>query len=154
MIQKTPHFSIQICKDIIDSVANYPLHKMFATGIFCTYTHVLNEGKAFVAVFALVILDALVGVFRAIKKNEFTWSQGFKRSGQKFFVYIVMLLSSGILDIQFPGEYAMTTMKTFLMVTETISIMENIGELGWPVPLKLLEFLKMHSNKKNPKKKD
>ena len=69
-------------------------------------------------------------------------------------VYIVMLGTAGVLDHEFPGNYATTTMKTFLMVTEAISIMENIGELGWPVPLKLLEFLKVHSDKKEPKKKD
>ena len=65
-----------------------------------------------------------------------------------------MLLASGVLDTQFPGEYAMTTMKSFLMMTESISILENIGAMGWPVPLKLLEFLKMHSDKKTKKKKD
>lgn len=147
MIQKTSHLSFEICKDVLSSVASLPFHKMIVTGILCTYTHVLNDGKAFIAVFALVILDAVVGVARAIKENKFKWSQGFKRSCQKFFVYVIMLLASGVLDIQFPGEYATTTMKSFLMVTESISIMENIGNMGWPVPLKLMQFLKMHHGK-------
>jgi len=143
MIQKTAHFSLEVCKDVINNVGQFPLHKLLATGVFCTYTHILHEGKAFVPVFALVILDAIVGVMKAKKNGTFKGSQGFKRSAQKFLVYVVMLLASGILDMEFPGQYASGTMKTFLMVTEAVSIMENISALGWPVPLKLLKMLKM-----------
>lgn len=152
MMQKTSHLSADVCKAVFNSVVDFPLHKMFVTGILCTYTHILHEGKAFVAVFALVILDAAVGVMKAVKKKEFKWSEGFKRSLQKFFVYVIMLLAAGVLDTNFPGEYATTTMKTFLLVTESISIMENISALGWPVPLQLLKFLKMHRG--NIEKKD
>ena len=143
MIQNTAHFSMQVCKDVIHNVGQFPLHKIFATGVLCTYTHVLESGKAFVPVFALVILDAVVGVMKARKQGNFRGSAGFKRSAQKFLVYVVMLLAAGILDMEFPGQYASNTMKTFLMVTEAISIMENISALGWPVPLKILQMLKM-----------
>jgi len=64
-----------------------------------------------------------------------------------------MIGTTGVIDKEFPGNYATTTMKAFLMMTEAISIMENIGELGWPVPIKLLELFKMQRGKqKEPEK--
>jgi len=151
-MEKTAHFSLEVCKEVMYNVSQFPLHKIFMTGILCTYTHVLHDGKAFVPVFALVLLDAVVGVTKAIRNGDFSWSAGFKRSGQKFMVYVVMLLASGILDTEFPGQYASNTMKTFLMVTEAISIMENISALGWPVPLKILQLLKMQKGDAKPQK--
>lgn len=152
MIQKTAHFSYEVCKDVINNVGQFPFHKIFATGVFCTYTHVLQSGKSFVPVFALVILDAVTGVMKSRKAGTFKGSQGFKRSGQKFLVYVIMLLAAGILDMEFPGQYASNTMKTFLMVTESISIMENISALGWPVPSKILHLLKLERGDAKPKK--
>jgi toxin secretion/phage lysis holin len=123
-------------------------------GFFCTYSHALGGGEVLYPVFALVFIDAFVGVMKAVKLKTFKWSQGFKRSIQKTGVYVAMILLAGILDLEFPGHYASTTMKTFLMVTEAISILENINSLGWPVPLKLLEYLKTHRKNSSEKKKN
>lgn len=144
MLEKTPHLSLEVCKNVIHSVGEFPLQKTIIATFLCTYSHVMGDGKIFIPVFLLVFMDAVVGVMKALKNKTFSWSQGFKRSGQKFTVYVIMLLASGILDVEFPGNYATTTMKTFLMVTEAISILENIGDMGWPVPIKLLDFLKLH----------
>ena len=147
------HFKLETCREIIFNIGDHTFLKGASAMFFCTYAYIFGNGMVLVPVFILVIFDSITGFMKAAKNRELS-SSGWSRVAMKFFVYIVMLGTAGVLDHEFPGNYATTTMKTFLMVTEAISIMENIGELGWPVPLKLLEFLKVHSDKKEPKKKD
>jgi toxin secretion/phage lysis holin len=147
------HFKLETCREIIFSIGDHTFPKSVSALFFCTYAYIFGNGYVFVPVFILVVFDSITGVMKACKNKELS-SSGWSRVAMKFFVYIMMLGTAGVLDREFPGQYATTTMKTFLMVTEAISIMENISALGWPVPLKLLEFLNMHSEKKREKKKD
>ena len=143
--------SVEVCREVIHSVGQFPVQKTILATFFCTYSHAMGGGEVFIPVFMLVLFDAITGVMKSVRNGTFSWSQGFKRSAQKFTVYVIMILASGVLDVEFPGNYAITTMKTFLMVTEAISILENIGQMGWPVPLKLLEMLKLQRTALNKK---
>lgn len=147
----TPHFTLEVCKEVLHNVFQQPLQKTLFAGIVCTASYIFNGGEAFLPVFSLVLLDAVTGIMKAIHKDDFKGSRAVYRSAQKFFVYLILISTSRILDTEFPGDYATNTMKTFLMVTEAVSIMENIHAMGWPVPMKLVQYLKLQSD---PKKKD
>ena len=147
------HFNLQQCKDIIVQVGNDGFLKLLVAYFMCFYAYAFGDGTVLIPVFLLVIFDGILGVIKAIKNKEVS-SRGFIRGALKFLVYLILMGMSGILDREFPGQYATTTMKSFLMITEAISIMENVAALGWPVPLKLLEFLRMHHDKRVFKKKD
>ena len=146
------HLTLDTCKEILGSVTNHSLQKIFAALGSCSWAYLFGDGKILIPVFALVFLDAIVGVWRAKKEKRYKGSKGFSRTCAKFFIYLIMIGTAHVLDREFPGNYASTSMKTFLMVTEAISILENIGALGWPVPLKLLKYLKMFSDDKKKKK--
>ena len=140
--------TLETCREIIVSTSQYPLQKVIVALGSCSWAYLFGNGKVLIPVFALVMLDAIVGVWRAKKEKRFRGSRGFSRSCAKFFIYLIMIGTASILDKEFPGNYASLTMKSFLMVTEAISILENIGALGWPVPLKLLKFLNMFKDDK------
>lgn len=146
------HFNLQQCRNIITQVGDNSILKLLTAYSMCIYAYVFGDGSVLIPVFFLVILDGVTGVMVAMKNKSLS-SRGFIRGALKFLVYLILIATTGILDREFPGQYATTTMKSFLMVTEAISIMENVGALGWPVPLKLLEFLKLHGSKQKEKKK-
>lgn len=137
------HFNLETVKNIIYNVGEHTMVKTITAGLLCAYSYMFSDGKILIPVFLLVIIDSITGVMKACKAKELS-SKGFIRVAMKFFVYLMLIATAGILDREFPGNYATTSMKSFLMVTEAISIMENIGALGWPVPLKLLEYLKVY----------
>lgn len=144
-------FHINQCKHIFEHIVEHAYLKAAFALAVCSYAYLFNDGKVLIPVFSLVIIDALTGVMRACKQKQLS-SRGYLRSLIKFIVYLCMIAVGGIFDKEFPGEYATATIKSFLMVTEAISIMENISQMGWPVPTKFLEFLKVFSEKdKNDK---
>lgn len=147
------HFNFQQCRTIIAQVGDNSFLKLLTAYLTCGYAYAFGDGTVLIPVFFLVILDGILGVSVAIKNKEVS-SRGFIRGALKFLVYLILIATAGILDREFPGQYATTVMKTFLMITEAISIMENVNALGWPVPLKLMEFLKMHQEKQKEQKKD
>lgn len=144
------HFNLQTCKEILYNVSDYTVAKTFTALLFCTYAYIFKTGDVLIPVFLLVIIDSITGIMFACRQKELS-SKGFSRVAMKFFVYLLLMATAGILDQEFPGQYATTSMKSFLMMTEAISIMENIGKLGWPVPLKILQFLKMQSDAQRKK---
>ena len=56
-------------------------------------------------------------------------------------------VATEVFGFSVPLKSALLTMNLFLVSTEAVSILENISALGWPVPLKLLKFLRMQSGK-------
>ena len=147
------HFNLNTCKNILLNVGDHGFLKAITATLFCAYSYLFNDGSVLIPVFTLVIFDSITGVMKACKAKELS-SQGFVRVAMKFTAYLIMIATAGVLDREFPGQYATTSMKSFLMVTEAISIMENIGALGWPVPLKLLEYLKVHHDASSNKLKN
>ena len=142
-----------VCKAILVSVKSNLWLKAMLSTMACAWLYIFPDTSVMIPVFSLVILDSIVGVMRAVKDGEFVSSRGFIRSATKVTVYLVMLGAGGIIDREFPGEYASTVIKSFLMITEAISIMENIKGLGWPVPTSVFKILNMMADKSTKKKK-
>ena len=94
-------------------------------------------------VFVLVVIDLITGVSVAIKKKTPS-SRGFFRSATKLMVYFIMLLTARMVDAHLPVPFASVIMDSFLVVTEGISILENIYLLGFSVPTVLVKKLKVY----------
>jgi len=98
--------------------------------------------QALLTVFLLIVLDTLTGVIKAAKAKKLG-SREFFRVAIKLVIYSILMACASLVDKALPLVIAMPIMYTFLAVTEGISILENIGESGFPVPNQILNKLKV-----------
>jgi len=107
--------------------------------------------QALLTVFLLIILDTITGVIKAAKARNLG-SREFFRVAIKLVIYSILMTCANLVDKALPLVIAMPIMYTFLAVTEGISILENIGESGFPVPTQILNKLKVMQKEIQKKK--
>ena len=54
----------------------------------------------------------------------------------------MLIVTGALVDKVSPTGFALALMAAFLAMTEAISIMENVAQLGFPVPEKLINVLR------------
>ena len=97
--------------------------------------------------FILMIIDIITGIGKAVK-NKNLWSRksllGFAR---KIFVFLIITVAN-LLDLfmNLNGALVLATV-TFYILNEVLSITENAGQLGVPLPDKLLEVISVVNKK-------
>ena len=94
------------------------------------------------ALIAFVVIDYITGVMCAVVNKQLSSEVGFRGIFKK--VLIFMLVSVGnIIDQQLigGGSVLRTAVIFFYLSNEGISIIENAGNLGLPVPHKLKDIL-------------
>ena len=102
------------------------------------------------ALLAFIILDYVTGVTVACINKNLSSEVGFKGIAKK--VIILLLVAVGnIVDIYILGDGAVcrSTVIGFYLANEGISILENAGNLGIPLPKKLVSVLKQLKNDNN-----
>lgn len=94
------------------------------------------------ALLILVVIDFITGLSSAKVKGDVITSRKASRSAVKLVVYILLVTSAHLAETIMPGDsFFETIVISFLALTEFISILENIGRMGYAVPLKLLNKL-------------
>lgn len=94
------------------------------------------------ALIAFMALDYITGVIVAIVRKELNSEVGFKGIAKK--VLILVLVAVGhIIDVHVLGGGAVcrSAVIGFYLANEGISILENAGNLGIPLPKKLMAVL-------------
>ena len=97
--------------------------------------------------FILMIIDIITGISKAVK-NKNLWSRksllGFAR---KIFIFLIITVAN-LLDLfmNLNGALVLATV-TFYILNEVLSITENVGQLGVPLPDKLLEVISVVNKK-------
>ena len=102
------------------------------------------------ALLAFIILDYVTGLAVACINKNLSSEVGFKGIAKK--VVILLLVAVGnILDIYIlgGGVVCRSTVIGFYLANEGISILENAGKLGIPLPKKLISVLKQLKNDNN-----
>ena len=100
------------------------------------------------ALIAFMAIDYISGVIVAVVRHELSSEVGFKGIAKK--VLILALVAVGhILDVHVLGGGAVcrSAVIGFYLANEGISILENAGELGLPLPKKLIAVLKQLKDK-------
>ncbi|MCM1328643.1 MAG: phage holin family protein [Ruminococcus sp.] len=94
------------------------------------------------ALIALIILDYLSGVIAAVTEKKLSSEVGARGIAKKVFMLLIVAVAN-IVDINVIGEghVLKTVTVIFYIANECISLIENAGRLGVPVPNKLLEVL-------------
>ena len=106
-----------------------------------------------VALVVFVVADYLTGVMCAISEKKLSSEVGFRGICRKVQIFILVGIAN-ILDVQVigTGSVLRTAIIFFYISNEGISLLENAGRLGLPIPEKLklvLEQLHNESEKED-----
>lgn len=94
------------------------------------------------ALVVFMVADYITGVMCAVSDKKLSSSVGFKGICRK--VLILMLVGiANLLDVEVIGTGAVlrTAVIFFYLSNEGVSLLENAGHLGLPIPVKLKEIL-------------
>ena len=101
-----------------------------------------------VALIALIILDYISGVIAAAVEKRLSSEVGAKGIAKKIFMLLIVALAN-IVDINVIGDghVLKTVTVVFYICNECMSLIENAGRIGVPVPKKLLDVLEQLRDK-------
>ena len=101
-----------------------------------------------IALVALIILDYISGVIAAAVEKRLSSEVGAKGIAKKIFMLLIVALAN-IVDINVIGDghVLKTVTVVFYICNECISLIENAGRIGVPVPKKLLDVLEQLRDK-------
>lgn len=94
------------------------------------------------ALLAFVMIDYITGVMCAIADKKLSSSVGFKGICRKVLIFLLVGIAN-ILDVQVigTGSVLRTAVIFFYISNEGVSLLENAGHLGLPIPVKIKAVL-------------
>ena len=103
-----------------------------------------------IALVVLIVMDYISGVMAAAVEKRLSSEVGAKGIAKKVFMLLIVAVAN-IVDINVIGEGNVLRAVTvvFYIANECISLIENAGRLGVPVPKKLLDVLAQLRDKDN-----
>ncbi len=96
-----------------------------------------------IALIVLIVLDYISGVIAAIAEKRLSSEVGAKGIAKKVFMLLIVAVAN-IVDVEVLGgdEHVLKSVVViFYIANECISLMENAGKFGVPVPDKLMKVL-------------
>lgn len=106
------------------------------------------------ALLAFIVIDYITGVMCAIIDKKLSSEVGFKGIFKKVLVFLLVGIAN-ILDVQIIGTGCVlrTAIIFFYISNEGVSLLENAGHLGLPVPQKIKTVLEqLHSRSESEDK--
>lgn len=102
----------------------------------------IENSKILLALLILVIIDFITGIYSAYKAGEHIESRKAIKSAVKISMYGMMIAASHLTAFAIPfNAYIEEAVMAFLALTELISVIENVGKMGYAIPKKLLNKL-------------
>ena len=105
------------------------------------------------ALIAFVVIDYITGVMCAIIDRKLSSAVGFKGIFRKVLIFLLVGIAN-IIDVQVIGTGAVlrTAVIFFYISNEGVSLLENAGHLGLPIPDKIKTVLEqLHDRAENGK---
>lgn len=95
-----------------------------------------------IALLLFVITDYITGVMCAIADKKLSSAVGFKGICRKVIIFLLVGIAN-ILDMQVigTGSVLRTAVIFFYISNEGVSLLENAGHLGLPIPVKIKSVL-------------
>lgn len=136
-IQYTAGLFVKICQDVVIKCVGAWL--LVVSNFFVD--DVLT--KALAALFFLIIFDSITGVLAAKRTGDKIRSAKLVRTPIKIAIYFMLITAARIAEYSIPDQiaYLDEVVLAFLTLTELVSVMENIGKMGYAIPKKLLANL-------------
>lgn len=94
------------------------------------------------ALLAFVVIDYITGVMCAVSDKKLSSAVGFKGICRKVLIFLLVGIAN-ILDVQVigTGSVLRTAVIFFYISNEGVSLLENAGHLGLPIPVKIKAVL-------------
>lgn len=108
------------------------------------------------ALIAFVVVDYITGVMCAVGDKKLSSEVGFKGICRKVLIFLLVGISN-ILDVQVigTGSILRTAVIFFYISNEGVSLLENAGHLGLPIPEKMYAVLaQLHDRAEDADKED
>ena len=105
------------------------------------------------ALIAFVTIDYITGVMCAVIDRKLSSAVGFKGIFRKVLIFLLVGIAN-IIDVQVVGTGAVlrTAVIFFYIPNEGVSLLENAGHLGLPIPEKIKTVLEqLHDRAENGK---
>lgn len=114
-----------------------------ASGIICGYfTWLFGGGDALIwALLALIVIDYITGVLKAIYKKMLSSEIGRKGIVKKIMILVVVAAANIVQRVINVNVPVREIVIMFFIANEAISVMENVAETGIKVPQKLRDIL-------------
>ena len=95
-----------------------------------------------IALVIFVVTDYITGVMCAIADQKLSSAVGFKGICRKVLIFLLVGIAN-ILDVEVigTGSVLRTAVIFFYISNEGVSLLENAGHLGLPIPLKIKDVL-------------
>lgn len=138
-------------RDIVGSFIHFFTTKFLLAILFGVYEFLfgIQDYKAMIALLVLVVIDFSTGITSTRYTGEPITSRRTFKTAVKTGVYCVLITSAHLTEAIVPGvTFIDEAMISFLALTELVSIMENIGKMGYSVPQRLLNTLKKERDDK------
>lgn len=128
------------------AVAFHPsVFKAIASVVLILYSFLFDiaHSQALLALFALVLMDFVSGVYASKVAGEPIRSSKIKHTAIKLTAYFGVVAGSHLAESGLITYLAVLdeTVIAFFLCTELISLLENVGRLGFQTPKKLLNQL-------------
>ena len=105
------------------------------------------------ALIAFVVIDYITGVMCAVIDRKLSSAVGFKGIFRKVLIFLLVGIAN-IIDVQVVGTGAVlrTAVIFFYISNEGVSLLENAGHLGLPIPERVKAVLEqLHDRAENGK---
>lgn len=100
-----------------------------------------------ITVFAtIVIVDTATGMLKAWNKGEYE-SKKFRSGFTKTISYLLGVVLAVQIDLLLGSNFLRDATLTFFIINESLSIVENLGELGITFPQQFTDAIKSLQNK-------
>lgn len=139
------YFKLKDAMEIVSKLFDAAIIKTIIAALFVVLSFGFDSlhQKALIALFVLMCADCITAIWAAYKTGTQIKSAKVFRTPVKIVIYFGLIYMAHITEYAFPTLLGVLdeTVIAFCVITELISIMENINKLGYPVPTKLLEKL-------------
>lgn len=130
--------------DIWTSLCAFSASKFIASGAFVAFAFLFGCAlkPVIIGLVTLMIIDLVTGIGSSFARGEAIESRRMLKSSTKLVVYGLFLSAGHITSSIVPeAGFLDTAVASFLALTEFVSIIENIGLMGFAIPQKLLNQL-------------
>lgn len=111
--------------------------------------------KCFIILVSLMAVDYITGVIAAVIAGKVDSEVGFKGILRKAAILLVIIVATQLDRLLNEGTWVFRTLVCyFYIANEGISILENVGKCGIPLPKKLVNALVQLKNKGEGEEKD
>lgn len=100
------------------------------------------ETNSLIALFILIMVDFATAIAAAYKLNHHIQSGKVFRTAVKIAVYYTLIASGSVSEYAIPIIPLAQGITGFLVATELVSIIENVGNMGYAIPQKILNQIK------------